>query len=146
MSVSKKTVLYPVYELGTFVKSQMAALCLVISSSSILFHCCSWQVLCQCGVILVTMVLYHNLRSSIKIPVDDFSISLWWLEYAWPREWYYEEVWPCWRRCGFAGGSVSRLGVGFEAPMLRLRPTWNRHLHLAACTRATLSGCLQIKI
>jgi hypothetical protein len=38
-------------------------------------------------------------RSSVSLP--------WWFEYAWPREWHYEGVWPCWRRCGFVGGSVS---------------------------------------
>jgi hypothetical protein len=28
-------------------------------------------------------------------------------KYAWPREWYYLEVWPCWSRC-------VTVGVGFK--------------------------------
>ena len=26
------------------------------------------------------------------------TTTLSWFEYAWPREWYYLEVWPCWSR------------------------------------------------
>jgi len=22
-----------------------------------------------------------------------------WFQYAWPREWHYWEMWPCWRKC-----------------------------------------------
>ena len=36
---------------------------------------------------------------------------LWWLEYAWPREWHYLEVWSCWRKC-------VTVGVDFESFLL----------------------------
>jgi hypothetical protein len=31
----------------------------------------------------------------------------WCFESAWPREWHYWEVWPCWSGCGLVGGSMS---------------------------------------
>jgi hypothetical protein len=34
-----------------------------------------------------------------------------WFEYAWPREYHYLEVWPCWNRCVF-------VGVGFKILIL----------------------------
>jgi hypothetical protein len=37
--------------------------------------------------------------------------ALLWLEYAWPREWHYYEVWPYLKKC------VS-VGEGFEALLL----------------------------
>jgi hypothetical protein len=43
--------------------------------------------------------------------VDILIIGLWWLEYAWPREWHYLEVWPGWRK----GVTV---GVGFKTLIL----------------------------
>ena len=40
-----------------------------------------------------------------------FSWRLWWFEYAWPREWHYQEVRPCWSRC-------VTVGVGFDTLVL----------------------------
>ena len=50
-----------------------------------------------------------------------------------------EEVWPCWGRCGLVGVGVAMsewvwscgrkyvtVGVGFEAPMLKVCPVWKR--------------------
>jgi hypothetical protein len=34
-------------------------------------------------------------------------VRVWWFVCAWPREWHYLEVWPCWDRCGLAGVGVS---------------------------------------
>jgi hypothetical protein len=32
--------------------------------------------------------------------------GLWWFEYAWPREWHYKEMWPCWRKCVTVGWAL----------------------------------------
>ena len=40
-------------------------------------------------------------------------LFVWWFEYAWPREQYYLEVWPCRSMCGLGGGSVSLCGGRF---------------------------------
>jgi hypothetical protein len=33
--------------------------------------------------------------------------EVWWFEYAWPREWHYLEVWPCWSRADPVEGTIS---------------------------------------
>ena len=38
---------------------------------------------------------------------------LWQFEYAWPREWHYWEVWPCWSRC-------VTVGIGFRTFLLAM--------------------------
>jgi hypothetical protein len=56
--------------------------------------------------------LYSNTKHwppKIWLPSTSTS-SLWWFEYAWPREWHYLEVWPCWSGSGLVGGSVSLWG------------------------------------
>jgi hypothetical protein len=32
--------------------------------------------------------------------------GIWWFVFAWPREWHYLDVWPCWNRCGLVGVGV----------------------------------------
>jgi len=44
---------------------------------------------------------------------------VWWFVYAWSREWYYLEVWPCWSRC-------VTVGMGFKTLLLAV---WNRVFH-----------------
>ena len=56
----------------------------------------------------------YNLKLGIMIP-PIWALGwlvgwlMWWFEYTWPREWHYQEVWPCWRKC-------VTVKVGNEAP------------------------------
>ena len=50
-----------------------------------------------------TYVIFYNWDT------EQFQHLLWWFEYAWAREWHYEEVWPCWSGCGLIGVGVALL-------------------------------------
>ena len=59
--------------------------------------------------------------------------------------WYYWEVWPCWSRCGLAGGRASLLGLGLWGPMLRLCPV-QKYFHPGCLYMRVSCCCFLIKI
>ena len=46
---------------------------------------------------------------------------LWWFEYAWPREWHYLEVWPCWSRCVTVNMGFKTIVLATCKPVFRVR-------------------------
>ena len=67
---------------------------------------------------------------------------LWWFEYAWPREWHYQGLWPYWRKYVTVGVGFKTLILAPWKPVFCL-PSEQDVEHLAFPT-SCLPGCCHV--
>jgi hypothetical protein len=59
---------------------------------------------------------------------------------AWPREWHYLEVWPCWSRCVTVGMGFKTLTLAAWKPVFHLQAS-DEDVELSAPPMPCLPGC-----